>query len=101
MMEARRNQSNNRNHPEITGMQRHPSDPLRGVVVDNHCIASRSRIQLTEKLGKRCCKPLLFPLGLRTWESHEANGHVQNKTWTYGFGVDPTDLRFKLCEAHE
>ena len=29
------------------------------------------------------------------------NGYVHNEMGTYGFGVDPTDLRLKLCEPHK
>ena len=75
MMEVRRNH-NNPNHPGIT-IQRHSSDPLRGVVIDNYGIAPGSRIQPTEeKLGKRCYKPSLFPLDSRMWKSDEVNGYV-------------------------
>jgi len=56
-------------------MQRHPLDLLRGVVVDNYCIASKSRIQPTEKLGKRCNKPFLFSLDLRIWKSDGVKGY--------------------------
>jgi len=82
-------------------MQRHPLDPLRGVVVDNHGIASESWIQPTEELEKRCYKPSLFPLDLRIWKSDEVNWYEQEQVRTYSFGVDPTDLCFKFCEAHE
>jgi len=61
MMEAGHNQFNNTDRPEII-MQRHPLDPLRGIVVDNHGIAPEIRIQPMVKLGNLYYKPFLFSL---------------------------------------
>jgi len=69
---------NNPNHPEMA-MQRHPSDTLRGVIVDNYGIASESWVQPTEELVKCCYKPSLFPLDLRIWKSDGVGGTSRKK----------------------
>ena len=61
MMEAKHNWFNHPNYLEII-MQRHPLNPLRGIVVDDHGIAPESQIQPTEKLGNLCYEPSLFSL---------------------------------------
>ena len=61
MMEVRRIQFDNPDHPEII-MCRNPLCPLQGAVVDNYSIALKRWVQPREdKLGKRCYKHFLSP----------------------------------------
>jgi len=57
-------------------MQRHPLDPLRGVVVDNHGIAPESQVQPMKKLGKFWDKPSLFILDSRMWKPDKVNRYA-------------------------